>query len=119
MRIYTAHRRTARPPVLVREGFAWLALLFGPLWLFWHRAWIAAVIVLAAMAGLAMAPPGLRAPLGLGLAVLLGFVGNDLRRWSLARGGYALAHVVAARGRDDAFLRLLSRHPEMLPEAAS
>ncbi len=119
MRIYTAHLRTARPPVLVREGFAWLALIFGPLWLFWNHAWIATVIVLAVMAGIAMAPPGLRAPLGWGLAVLLGLVGNDVQRWSLARGGYALAHVVAARSRDDAFMRLFSQHLETLREAAS
>ena len=35
-------------PVLVREGFAWGALMFGPLWLAAHRAWIAAALALAA-----------------------------------------------------------------------
>ena len=34
--------------MLVREGFSWGALLFGPLWLAVHRAWIAAVLALAA-----------------------------------------------------------------------
>ena len=118
MRIYTAHLRDEHPPVLVREGFAWLALIFGPLWLCWNQAWIAGVIVLAAVVGIATAPPGLRAPLGLGLMLLLGFVGNDLRRWSLGRGGYALAHVVAARNGDDAFLRLMTHRPDVREVAA-
>ncbi|MEJ1975100.1 MAG: DUF2628 domain-containing protein [Acetobacteraceae bacterium] len=113
MRIYTAHVRAAEPPVLVREGFAWWALIFGPLWLCWNRAWIAGVIVLAVMVGIAVAPAWMRAPLGWGLMLLLGFTGNDLRRWSLARSGYALAHVVAARNGDEAFLRLLGHRPDL------
>ena len=49
VRFWTAHTPVrARHPVLVREGFSWGALLFGPLWLAVHRAWIAAVLALAA-----------------------------------------------------------------------
>ena len=48
MRFWTAHIRAGAAPVLVREGFSWGALLFGPLWLAVHRAWIAAVLALAA-----------------------------------------------------------------------
>ncbi len=118
MRIYTAHTRDEDPPVLVREGFAWLALIFGPLWLAWNQAWIATVIVLAVMTGIAVAPPGLRGPLWGGLMLLLGFVGNDLRRWSMARGGYTLTDVVAAHTHDDAFLRLIRHRPDLLEMAA-
>ncbi len=48
MRFYTAHIRAGAPPVLVREGFSWGALFFGPLWLAAHRAWVAAALSLAA-----------------------------------------------------------------------
>ena len=48
MRFWTAHIRAGAAPVLVREGFSWGALLFGPLWLAVHRAWIPAVLALAA-----------------------------------------------------------------------
>ncbi len=48
MRFWTIHMRANAPPVLVREGFSWTALLFGPLWLAWHRAWIPAALDLAA-----------------------------------------------------------------------
>ena len=46
---------------------------------------------------LVLAPPGLRPPLMLGVAVLTGLLGRDMVRWSLARRGYVLAHVLAAR----------------------
>ena len=44
MRFWTAHVRQGTAPVLVREGFSWGALLFGPIWLAAHRAWIPAVL---------------------------------------------------------------------------
>ena len=46
MRIYTARTCPRRPPALVPEGFSWGALVFGPLWLLAHRAWIAGVLAL-------------------------------------------------------------------------
>ena len=118
MRVYTAHLRAAAPPVLVREGFSWGALIFGPVWLLAHRAWLPGVLALSGFVLIA-ALPGLpdRWLFALVLAWALGLWGNDLRRWSLARGGYLLAHVVAAEDQDTALARLLARRPD-LTEAA-
>ncbi len=114
MRVYTAHLRADSAPVLVREGFSWGALIFGPLWLLAHRAWITAVLALCAWV-LIVALPGLpeRWLFGVLFAWALGLWGNDVRRWSLSRRGYLLAHVVAARDRDAAFARLLDRRPDL------
>jgi hypothetical protein len=35
-------------------------------------------------------------------------------RWSLARRGFLLAHVLAARTEDEALARLLDRRPDLL-----
>ena len=114
MKIYTAHLRDGEPPELVREGFAWGALCFGPIWLAVHRAWVAAVIALAlAVLVLALAPGAAKPVLLLALAVLQGMVGNDLRRFGLARRRFALVHVVAARDRDSGLARLLARRPDL------
>ncbi len=116
MRIYTAHLRADRPPVLVAEGFSWGALIFGGLWLLLHRAWIAGVLAIAAsvLIGAVTRPPA-RALLELGLAVLLGLVGRDLVRWSLSRRGYLAAHVVAARNAEAALRRLVAGRPDLGP----
>ena len=47
MTFYTAHLKPDAEPVLVREGFSWGALVFGPLWLAAHRAWLLAALALA------------------------------------------------------------------------
>jgi hypothetical protein len=114
VKIYTALLRQDAEPVLMREGFAWGALFFGPVWLAVHRAWIAAAITLAAYVLIAVfAPTPAAMILTAGLALILGFTGQDLRRWALEWRGYLLAHVLAARDRDDAFMRLLVLRPDL------
>jgi hypothetical protein len=46
--------------------------------------------------------------------VILGLTGNDLRRWALEHRGYLLAHVLAARDRDEALTRLLVIRPDLV-----
>jgi O-antigen ligase len=120
VRVYTAHVHPTAPPVLVAEGFAWGALIFGPLWLFVQRAWIAGVLALAAvLAILALTGGWATAVLLAALAWAFGLWGHDLRRWSLARRGYVFVHVVAAPDSDAALLRLLARRPDLIGAAVA
>jgi hypothetical protein len=121
MRVYTAHLRPGQMPRLVREGFSLGAFLFGPLWLFAHRAWVAGIIaaaVLAILLQLNAAMPASPVPglLLLAYAALLGFNGRDLQRWALARRGFAETYVLAAGNEETAFARLLARDPALLSE---
>ena len=118
MRVYTAYVCAHRAPVLLREGFSWIALILGPVWLLAHRVWLAAVLAVAAVVLLAAVPSApARVALELGLWWVLGLFGQDIRRWSLTRQGFFLAHVVAAPDEDSALARLLDRRPDLIPEA--
>ena len=124
MKFWTAHIRAGAAPELVREGFSWGALIFGPLWLAAHRAWIAAVLTLVAwVLIIVLTQDGVSAALLTTVIVLLGLSGHDLRRWSLEHRGYLLAQVVVARNELEALWRLLERRPDLRgsflpPEAA-
>lgn len=114
MRFYTAHIRSGVPPVLVRDGFSWGALFFGPLWLAAHRVWIAAALSLAAFVLIiVLTEGGAAAALLIALIALLGLSGHDLRRWSLDHRGYLLSQVVAAQDELEATARLLERRPDL------
>jgi Protein of unknown function (DUF2628) len=118
VRIYTAHTRARRSPVLVREGFSVGALVFGPFWLLAYRGWIAGVIALCVEIAIAVLARGaVGTVLLLAVAWLIGLFGHDLRRWSLARQGYLEAHVVAAPDADTALARLLDRRPDLIADA--
>jgi len=116
-RLYTVHERAApvgHDPevVLVREGFSWPAALFGPLWLLAHRLWagllilLLAALLLAGVGELAGLDESVMPLLGLGLAVLTGYLGPEAWRWSLARRGYGLVDVVGGRNLGEAERRL-------------
>jgi len=114
VRTYTALLKVDAEPVLVREGFSWGALIFGPFWLIAHQAWIAGAISLAACILIAaVAPEPAGGVLQAGVALILGLTGNDLRRWALEHRGYLVVHVLAVSGIDEAWLRLLTYRPDL------
>jgi hypothetical protein len=111
---FSAHLKPDAEPVLVPEGFSLAALVFGPLWLAAHRAWVPAALAMAAdvLIGALVHDPA-RIVLGAGLAVLLGLTGQDLRRWTLEQRGYLLTNVFAVRDAEEALLRLLTVRPDL------
>ncbi len=99
--------------VLVKEGFCWPALFFGPLWALANGMWVIFLLLIAAFAGIAFAPDlfgGGQFPFWLccGFMGLLGLFGNDLRQWSLGRAGYELASIVSGTDQIDAERRLFA-----------
>ncbi|UPY37157.1 DUF2628 domain-containing protein [Sediminicoccus sp. KRV36] len=102
-------------PILIPEGFSLWAVIFGPFWLFWHRAWLAGLVVLLGLVALNLLPGPYGTALALAAHLLLGFQAQDLRRWTLARGGWTLAHLVQGRDAEGALARLLQAEPRLLP----
>jgi hypothetical protein len=115
MRVYTVHEPPASSgaagPVLVREGFSWAALLFGPLWALAHRLWLEALawFLLVLLAGLLS--PWFGPWAAIGLQFLLAAEARNLRRWALRRRGWTEAAVVAAPTEPLATQRLLDAVP--------
>jgi Protein of unknown function (DUF2628) len=120
VKVWTAHLRQDAEPVLVREGFSWGALFFGPLWLAAHRAWVPAAISLAGFILIvALAASSVAWVLILALAWLLGLSGRDLCRWSVRHRGYQETHVLVGRNETDALDRLLAARPDMVRRFAA
>ena len=98
----------------MREGFSWGALLFGPLWLAVHRAWIAAALTLAAgVLIVVLAEGAIAAALLAALIVLLGLPATICAagRWTIAATCCPRSSRRAARSRRSA--RLLDRRPDL------
>ena len=115
MKTWTAHLHATKPPVLLKEGFVWGAYMFGPLWLLAQRAWVPAALALAGYALVAVLTEDRTTLLVWLLANwCLGLWGNDVLRWTLHLRGFTLAHVVAARDADSAFVRLPTARPDLV-----
>ena len=99
---------------IVKDGFAWGALLFTFLWFFWNRLWLAGLGVLIAVLGLAFALQALRVGTGAGffaellLSLLTGLEANSLKRWTLRRKKPAV-DLVTASDLEEAEVKAFSR----------
>lgn len=116
MIVYTVHEprhpaqtieERADSIVFVKEGFTWWGFFFGPLWLLFSALWIELLVLVLLCAGLGYLlvqfglkdqAPGIINTL---LMLLIGFEGNDLKRWRLHRKGYAFLASVAGRDFED------------------
>jgi hypothetical protein len=116
MAIFTVHIPAARAGeapsaekiVLLRDGFSVPAMLLGPVWLAWNRAWIPAVGWTALLASIVFAGMKFGASsqtlslVNSALAFVLGFEGSRLVAWSLARRHYRESAVVIGETADEA-----------------
>ena len=85
----------------VRDAFSWVAFVFPPFWLLWHRAWLAAFIVFAvqSLGSALMSQPGLGAvgfALSAATALLVALEGPTMIVSRLTRRGWQIDDVVAA-----------------------
>jgi len=119
MRIYTVHELPGAPLdgagiVLVKEGFSFPAFLLSWLWLLFSRLWTALGLwigLTAVTSFLAERYLGLEGAMlcSLALQLLLGFEGNDIRRWTLARKGYREIGIVAGASLEEAERRFFEK----------
>ena len=123
MPIYTVHApgangadlRSTDKFVFVRDGFHFWAAVFGPLWLIWHRLWLALIGWIIAIVVLELA----LARLGVGsaaiffadvvVAVLMGFEAASLQRWTLSRRHWRQLDVIVADDAEAAERRFFDR----------
>jgi hypothetical protein len=99
----------------VRDGFFVWAFLLGPVWLAWHRLWLALlgyVAVTAVGAGalsLLDAGTGARFAVMLLIASLMGFEAASLWRWTLSRRNWRQIDIVVADDEEAAERRFFDR----------
>jgi hypothetical protein len=111
MAVYTVYQprlraeQTSPDPerfAFIRDGFSFAAFLFGPLWLLWHRLWLAFIFYLVVTIGLGIAvglltrSAAATAAVGLLIALLMGFEATTSRRWTLARRGWRNSGVIVS-----------------------
>ena len=122
-RLYTVHilcNASCDDFVLVKEGFCWFSFFATVPWALYHRMWLEAailVILQISVAILCQLTLITVATLGISLfalALVFGYLADEIRRNSLTRKGYQLEEVVLERNIDTASQRFLISRPELL-----
>jgi hypothetical protein len=123
MPVYTVHAPIANNAgiaatdrfAFVRDGFHFWAAVFGPVWLVWHRLWLALIgwiiIVIAIDVGMARLGAGGTAIFfaDVLIALLMGFEASSIRRWTLSRRNWRQLDIVVAGNEEKAERRFFDR----------
>lgn len=124
MPVYTVHasvadgaetHRAADRFVFVRDGFHFWAFVLGPLWLAWHRLWLALFGYIAIMAGVEITLSQLHTGAGTRftamflIALLMGFEAASLQRWTRSRRKWRQLDIVVADDTESAERRFFDR----------
>ena len=123
MPVYTVHAPKADNAgfaatdrfAFVRDGFHFWAALLGPLWLAWHRLWLALiawiVVMIAIEVGLARLGASGTAIFftNVLIALLMGFEAASIRRWTLSRRNWRQLDIVVADNAETAERRFFDR----------
>jgi Protein of unknown function (DUF2628) len=123
MPVYTVHApltsnvdlRATDRFIFVRDGFHVWAALFGPVWLAWHRLWLALIgwVVLLLVVDVAMVRFSVGSTaiflVACLLALLLGFEAASVERWTLSRRNWRQLDIVVADDAEAAERRFFDR----------
>lgn len=127
---YSVHAKSAKPEAIrldadkvrfVREGFSWWGFFFPLPWLLIKGMWEVLVLAVLALIAIGAASEALYLPdlaiivLCFGINLLIGFIGNDLYRWTLRRRGYVDVGPASGADRDEAELRFFLALPAAMP----
>lgn len=109
--------------IMLKEGFSWGALLFSFLWAIYYQLW--GLLFLMGFAEVTFAlfeikqwiSPLLGDVIRMGFYLMVAFIAQDWRYYSLRRKGYVLVDVVAEKNEDGALIRFLDRYIQFLQGA--
>ena len=123
MPVYTVHAPVTNAAgiaatdrfAFVRDGFHFWAALLGPVWLVWHRLWLALIGWIAVTVAIDVGIVRLGASgtaiflANLLIALLMGFEASSIRRWTLSRRNWRQLDIVVARNKETAERRFFDR----------
>ena len=123
---YSVHAKSAKPEAIraetdnvrfVKEGFSWWGFFFPLPWVLIKGMWEVLVLVILVLIAIGAGSEILGLPdlaiivLCFGINLLIGFVGNDLHRWTLQRRGLVDVGPASGADRDEAELRFFMALP--------
>jgi hypothetical protein len=113
MRIYTVYESSdlMSTVIPIKEGFNWAAFILSLLWAVYNRLWVWAVLIAVAngcltwFLFLSRGDFVAQTTAFMALAVIIGWMSNDVKRKSLVKRGFKEAAILLADGKKTAIAR--------------
>lgn len=105
--IYLKDHENDTDPIIIKQGFSFIAALLNVLWAVYYKLWIPVIIGIVANTFLGFAQNeenmlNIAYAINFGLMFVFGFFGGDMREYYAEKKGYVLKDIIAAYSETEA-----------------
>ncbi|MDG1436420.1 MAG: DUF2628 domain-containing protein [Rickettsiaceae bacterium] len=101
--VYTDSSNDENSPLLIKQGFSFMAGIFNYLWALYHRMWFLALTTLAINLMISnFASSHLAYSINIVILLLFGFFSTELREYHAMQNGLELSDVILAQNEEEA-----------------
>ncbi len=114
MNIYSVYVNTTennKNPILIPQGFSFVAGIFNTFWALYHKMWLLALfaVIISAIANPAQ-PSYIVYGLNVGVLFIFGFFASEMREYYAKKKGFKLDDIILAHSEEEAEVRYYMRN---------
>jgi len=108
--VYVNRTENNKNPILIPQGFSFIAGVFNALWAMYHKMWLVALfaIIISSLANPAQ-PSYIVYGLNVGVLFIFGFFASDMREYYAQKKGFELDDIILAASEEEAEVRYYMR----------
>ena len=104
--VYIDSTKKETKPLLIKQGFSFLAIIFSFLWALYHKMWLIALIIIIIKS---IEISHIAYSANIAILLLLGWFAADLREYYAERKGFKLSDVILANSEEEAEVKYYMR----------
>ena len=108
--VYIDSTKKETKPLLIKQGFSFLAIIFNYLWALYHKMWLIALITISIniiIKNIEISHIAYSA--NIAILLLLGWFAPDLREYYAERKGFKLSDIILASSEEEAEVKYYMR----------
>lgn len=108
--VYADSSKKNKEPILIKQGFSFIAAFFNFFWVTYHKMWLIAISLLAISYLLSSSTSSYIANcINFAILFIFGFFASDIREYYARKKGYNLSDVILASNEEEAEVKYFER----------
>lgn len=108
--VYTDSSKKNNEPILIKQGFSFIAGFFNFFWALYHKMWLIAIFLMIISFTIGTNSPSFIAYcVNLAILFIFGFFASEIREYYAIKSGYSLSDIILAPSEEEAEIKYIKR----------
>lgn len=108
--VYTDSSKKNNEPILIKQGFSFIASFFNFFWAIYHRMWLIAIFLMILNFVVSVDGSSFIAYcVNLAILFIFGFFASEIREYYAIKSGYSLSDIILASSEEEAEIKYIKR----------